>query len=277
MEVIMSNFQVNGINLFYEVKGDLSSIKTVAFFNGVMASTNSWDLIWPIFERLGYKVILHDFKGQLKSDKPEGPYTFDEHCSEANALFEFLGIEHIHIIGTSYGGEIAMKFAMNHPEMTKSISVIDSVSELDAVIIQFLKGWTALCDSNDGKNFFYGMMPSIYGPKYIEEQADFLSKRAEAVASLPKSYYDGQKILYETFLNNTTMTDSLNRITCPVLIICGEEDLLKRPKFSRIIAEKIPHSEFFLLPECGHVAIFEKPEELKSVLMGFVVKNDFTR
>lgn len=269
----MSNFNVNGVNLYYEVKGDLTSSKVVAFFNGVMASTSSWDLIWPIFEKLGYKIILHDFKGQLKSDKPNGPYTFDEHCSEANALFEYLEVDQVHLIGTSYGGEIAMKFAMNYPERTRSISVIDSVSELDAVIIQFLKGWSALCDQNDGKAFFYGMMPSIYGPKYIEKELDFLTKRAEASAKLPQSYFEGQKILYQTFLNHTTMTDSLHKIKCPALILCGEEDLLKRPKFSKIIADNIPNSELFMIPDCGHVAIFEKPEELKSVLAGFVVKN----
>ena len=37
----MSLLTVNDINLYYEVKGDLKSEKTIAFFNGVMASTNS--------------------------------------------------------------------------------------------------------------------------------------------------------------------------------------------------------------------------------------------
>ena len=88
-----------------------------------MASTSSWYLLTPIFEKLGFKIILHDFKGQLKSDKPAGPYKFDDHCAEAKALFEHLGVDKIHLVGTSYGGEIAMRFAMNYPEMTKSISV----------------------------------------------------------------------------------------------------------------------------------------------------------
>ena len=72
----MAEFQVNGTTLYYEVLGDENGKETIAFLNGVMASASSWALLYPIFEKLGFRVILHDFKGQLKSGKPEGPYTF---------------------------------------------------------------------------------------------------------------------------------------------------------------------------------------------------------
>ena len=120
----MAEFQVNGTTLYYEVHGDPDGRETIAFLNGVMASTSSWELLYPIFERLGFRVILHDFKGQLKSDKPAGPYTFAQHCAEAKALFEHLGVKKLHLVGTSYGGEAAMKFAILYPEMVKTISVI---------------------------------------------------------------------------------------------------------------------------------------------------------
>ena len=97
----MAEFQVNGTTLFYEVLGNPEGKETIAFLNGVMASTSSWMMLTPIFEKLGFRIILHDFKGQLKSGKPEGPYTFDEHCAEAKALFEYLGVEKLHLVGTS--------------------------------------------------------------------------------------------------------------------------------------------------------------------------------
>lgn len=66
----MPYLKVNGIKLFYEVKGNPDCKETVAFFNGVMASTSSWAYQVPVFEKLGYRIILHDFKGQTLSDKP---------------------------------------------------------------------------------------------------------------------------------------------------------------------------------------------------------------
>ena len=268
----MAIFNYNGIDLFYEVKGDMNTSKTVVFFNGVMATTNSWDAYWPLFVKMGYKVVLHDFKGQLKSDKPSGPYTFKEHCQEAKALLEYLNISNPHIVGTSYGGEIAMKYAMLYPENTQSITLIDSVSELDTVLIKFVNSWSDLCDLGDGEKFFWGMLPSIYGEDYIKANEAFLERRAKGMNTLPQSYFDGQKILYDTFINEVTMTHELHKIQCPTLVICGEDDILKKPKFSRIIASNIPHAEFMLIPNCGHVAIFEKPEELKSAILGFVLK-----
>jgi 3-oxoadipate enol-lactonase len=65
----------------------------------------------------------------------------------------------------------------------------------------------------------------------------------------------------------------LNRITCPALVICGEDDILKKPKFSQIIADAISGSEYVTIPNCGHVAIFEKTGELCSVILGFIMKH----
>ena len=58
--------QVNGINLYYEDIGTPNSDQCVAFLNGVMASTSSWSLLYPVFARMGWRIILHDFRGQLK-------------------------------------------------------------------------------------------------------------------------------------------------------------------------------------------------------------------
>ena len=270
----MPYFKVNDeTELYYEVHGDPNGKETIAFLNGVMASVTSWALLYPVFERAGFRVILHDFKGQLKSSKPAGPYSFAQHCAEAKALFESLGVEKLHLVGTSYGGETAMKFAILYPEMTQSISIIDSVSELDEVCKGFVVGWKVLCDTRDGQTFFWGMAPSIYGPEFISNNQEMLSKRAKAVKDSPNDYLEGQKILYDTFAQDVYMTPELSKIRCPALILCGEQDILKPPKFSQIMADNIPGAEYVTIPNCGHVAIFEKPKELESAIFGFVMKH----
>ena len=269
----MPYFKSGKNELYYEVHGDPNGKETIAFLNGVMASASSWAMLYPVFERAGFRIILHDFKGQLNSSKPEGPYSFKEHCEEAKALFESLGVKKLHLVGTSYGGEVAMKFAILFPEMVRSISVIDSVSELDPVCKGFVVGWKVLCDTKDGEQFFWGMVPSIYGPKFIENNMEMLTARAKAIKNNPNGYLEGQKILYDTFAQDVYMTDELKKIKCPALIICGENDILKPPKFSKIMADNIPNAEYITLPECGHVAFFEKAKEVESAIFGFVMKH----
>ncbi|MDR1221035.1 MAG: alpha/beta hydrolase [Treponema sp.] len=269
----MPVFNCDGVDLYYEIHGDENSEHTVAFFNGVMASVSSWHPMIPVFEKTGFKIILHDFKGQMKSGKPEGMYSFAQHAAEAKALFQHVSVEHAHIIGTSYGGEVAMKLAILYPEITDSISIIDSVSELDEVLKGFVLSWKTLCDAGDGETFFWGMAPSLYGPDFFQKNREMLAGRARATKNAPPDYFAGQKRLYDAFVQDVYMTDELGRITCPALVICGEDDILKKPKFSKIIADSILDSEYITIPDCGHVAIFEKTGELCSAVLGFIMKH----
>lgn len=268
----MSTALINGITLYYEEKGNLNSDKVVFFLNGVMASTSSWSLQWPVFERLGYRIVLHDFRGQLKSDKPDGPYTFAQHALDLVALMDHLDIPKAHLIGTSYGGEVAMKTAIDHPYRVQSLSIIDSVSELDEVLKGFVTGWIDAARPKDGVRFFNLMMPSIYSDTFIQNNREMLNKRTEAMKTMAPSYFDGQITLYETFLNDVTMTSDLPKISCPALVVCGETDILKPRKFSEIIAKNIKNAELLIIPDCGHVTIFEKPDALNSALAGFIIK-----
>jgi len=264
---------INGTRLYYEIRGNEGGSETVAFFNGVMASTNSWSLQTGVFERFGYKILLHDFKGQLLSEKPAGPYTFREHAEEALLLMKELDIDKVHIIGTSYGGEVALRFAIDFPEMVKSISIIDSVSELDEVLKLFIRNWKEAAGKGDPVKFFWNMVPTIYSNSFIKSNIKMLEERADALKRVSEDYFEGQITLYDTFLSDVYMSDLLGRISCPTLLVCGEEDILKPRRFSKIMADRIQRSEFAVIPDCGHVTIFEKPDVLNSLLLGFIMKN----
>lgn len=269
----MSFFKINGIKLFYEIKGNPDGNETVAFFNGVMASTSSWAYQVPIFEKLGYRIILHDFKGQTMSDKPDGEYTFKQHAEEAKALFDYLKVKKLHIIGTSYGGEVALRFAIDFPDYTKSIALIDSVSELDETLKLLVSGWKTFANIDDPEGFFWGMAPSIYSNSFIKANKEFLTIRAKALKNISADYFKGQISLYNTFEHDLNMTGELSEIKCPALVVVGEEDILKPYKFSKILADNISNSEFAVIPGSGHVTIFEKPNILNTMLIGFVIKN----
>lgn len=272
----MSKLNVQNYELYYEVKGNLEAAETIVFLNGVMASLSSWNYQIKALERQ-YRIICHDFKGQLLSDKPAGPYTFAQHAADVIALLDHLQIERVHLVGTSYGGEVAMKLAILYPARIKSITVIDSVSELDDLLKASIQLWKSLAGSaktpDRKKAFFYGMLPSIYGAGFIKEQRAMLDARAEATANMDDSYFEGQIQLYDTFLNDVTMTEELHQITCPALIVVGEDDYLKPVKFSKLIHEQIRGSEFVIVPNCGHVLIFEKFRELNTLLLGFIGKH----
>jgi 3-oxoadipate enol-lactonase len=267
----MPILEVNKAKIYYEVKNETGK-EVVAFFNGVAASVASWAFQVPVFEKLGYKIILHDFKGQLMSDKPKGPYTFSQHAAEAKALFDHLGVKKVHIIGTSYGGEVALQMAIDYPDYVKTLSVIDSVSELDEILKMFVAQWKSLAEKKNVEDFFNAMMPTVYSNSFMVKNKAYIAERQKTYSLIPPAFFDGQVALYETFAN-IDMTADLSKIKCPTLVICGQDDILKPVKFSKIIVDQIANAEFAVVPECGHACLLEKPAVLNSMLLGFVAKN----
>jgi 3-oxoadipate enol-lactonase len=163
-----------------------------------------------------------------------------------------------------------MRLAIDVPELVASLGIIDSVSELDALVEHFVMSWIDLAETRNPELFYAGVLPSLYSRGFLASHREMLSQRAEKMKQLPAEYFRGQVELYRAFLNDVTMTDELPRISAPSLVACGEEDILKPPRFSRIIAGAIPGAELVFIPGAGHVAVFEAQETLQTLILGFL-------
>lgn len=263
------NVILNGVEFTYDVKNPNGQKGSIFLLNGVMASFSSWSHLSDILANLGYRVILHDLRGQMLSGKPKGPYTWNDHIEDLNLLFNELKIGKAHLLGTSYGGELALCFALEHPEMIESLTVIDSVSQIDPLLKSGVDAWTSVAKAGDPLAFFNTMVPTIYGETFIKNNQEMLKKRGIAMKALSPDYLRGQIELYKTF-QTLDITGRLHEITAPTLVVCGAEDTLKPPRYSKLIADKITDSRYIIIPDCGHVTIFEKPEELALAVVGFL-------
>lgn len=270
----MSVLEADKVSLYYEYRSPSdpaqSRGETVALLNGVMASASSWEVYAESLTDAGYHVLLHDFRGQLLSGTPAGPYHFNDHRDDFLAICRHLNISRCHLIGTSYGGEIAMRIGVDRPDMVASLVIIDSVSELDALVESFVSSWIALAETRNAELFYKSVLPSLYSRHFLASNREMLAQRAEKMKQLPGEYFSGQIELYRAFLNDVTMTPELSRITAPTLVTCGEEDILKPPRFSRIIAERIPNAQLKLIPRAGHVAVFEAANSLITMIRDFL-------
>jgi len=69
------------------------------------------------------------------------------------------------------------------------------------------------------------------------------------------------------------ITDQLGQITCPTLIVVGEEDQIKGRKMAEMMVARIPQAEYVVVPGAGHALCLDKPEPLNTLLLGFVLKH----
>ena len=266
----MPKIRANECEFYYEERG--RGQEPLLFLNGILQSTESWH---PYLDAFGkdFRVLLHDFRGQLMSEKPDQKYSMEMHAEDVKDLMDELGYGSAHIVGTSYGSEVGMILSYKYPERVKTLSVIAGISEHDERTRGFSKIWrigARLAYQHGYKKEFYDFLePIIFSPEFIDENRKELDERRNQLSDFSDKFFVGFERLVDAFLG-LDITENLEQVEAPTLVVSAEDDILKRPKFGRLIAEKVPKSEFFLMENAGHALILEKPNEFVRLVREFI-------
>lgn len=261
----MHSATIDGVTFGYDMRGE--GQETIAFLNGIAMSVDHW---MPIAEALSsdYRCLLHDFRGQLLSDKPAGPYSLEQHADDVVGLMDALEIDRMHILGTSYGAEVGMVMAYRHPDRVRSLILIDSVSETAPVLCAAVSAWKAAALA-DPIVFYRTLIPWNYSAGYLNLHGDELRDRESRVRELPPEYFAGFAELCDSFLN-IDITPHLQEIDCPTLVVVADRDILKPQRFSQIIHARIENSALAVIEGAGHAVVIEQPERIVGLAKEFV-------
>lgn len=224
--------------------------------NGIAMSMSHWTPFIDAFPGEG-SFLLHDFRGQLLSGKPQGGYSLESHSDDLAVLMDHAGIGKADIIGTSYGSEVAMEFALKYPGKTRSLVIIDGVSELDPLLSAAVESWKSAALS-DKRVFYRGLIPWNYSAEYLEGHLSKLKEREDMVAGLPDDYFRAFASLCDAFAD-IRLTPRLQGISAPCLVLVAEKDILKHGGFARIINENISGSILEIISGAGHAVVIERP------------------
>jgi len=258
---------VNGRDIQFDLEG--AGSETLVFLNGIAMSIAHWK---PIVGTLSgsYRCLSHDFRGQLLSaQNPSGtPMRLSDHVDDLRSLLKSLGIERVHLVGTSYGAEIAMMFAYTYPEISMSLVAIDGVSELDPLLRSTAEAWKAAA-LRDPVVFYKTIIPWNYSSTYIAANRETLARREAGMAGLPRGYFEDFAALCDAFLA-IDITPHLSDITCPTLVLVAEKDILKHVGFARIITNAIRGARLKIVPDAGHAVVIERPGAVLAEIQGFL-------
>lgn len=264
----MPRITVNSIDLYYELSGP-EDAPVLVLSNGIMMGTASWAYQKAVLER-HLRVLLYDCRGMWQSDHPEGPYSMQLHADDLAGLLDSLEIDKAHIAGISYGAEISMVFALSYPQKTKSLVVIDGVSEIHPLLRAQTYPWLMAAEKEDPELLLKTSYHMNFAEEWIRANQASINASVDRYAQLDmKALTWLMKAFYEL-----DITQQLSKITAPTLVIAGEADLIKGREYARIIADQISSSELVMVPGSGHALCIEKPAILNTLLLGFVTKND---
>jgi pimeloyl-ACP methyl ester carboxylesterase len=195
----------------------------------------------------GYRVIVMDNRGRGRSTWGDGTITYEIMTAEALGVLDHLGIDKTDLVGWSDGAIIGLELAVNHPERLNR-SVIyganftpDGIREpTEEQMAQFPPFEKIIAD-------YQRMSPE---PERFEEVLEVTGA------------------LYKVAPNFSE--EELKSITVPVLILDGaEEELISADQPVRM-AELIPGAELILMPDVGHFAPVQQPDEFNRIVLEYL-------
>ena len=231
-----------------------------------------------------YRVIAVDLAGYGKSDKGFYPYSLPFHAQVITEVLDALKIRKATFVGHSMGGQIAMVASLLHPEHVDRLVLIApagfekfTTGEGDwmknAVTPEFTHDATIRnIDANLKSNFY----------SYPEDAEFFITERIKIRGAKDFDAYCYAVSRNVAAMLDYPMWDKLTRIKHETLIIFGEQDgLIPNPflhggstaAIAAIGQSQIPNNKLVMIPECGHLAMFEKSEIVNNAIINFLGGN----
>lgn len=255
-----------GAPLHYEIAGQG---ETVLFIHAGIADSRMWDEQFSVFAQ-HYQVIRYDIRGFGQSQIPAAPFT--HHTDPAN-LLRALNIEKAHVIGNSFGGKIAIDFALTYPDLVASLVLVaPSVGgeTPSPEVRQFWEEEEALLKQGDLKAATeLNLRMWVDGPRRSPNQVN---------ARVRQRVYDMQYHAFtvpvpegaeEIELQPPAIT-RLEEIHVPALIIVGEYDLPDKLELAQRLSKQIADAQQVIIADAAHVVSMEQPAQFNQHVLSFL-------
>lgn len=268
----MPSIHLDQIDLYYESCGQGEPL---LFIHGLGSSVRDWENQIPFFAGR-YRVVTFDLRGHGRSDKPAGPYSGQLFANDAAALIRSLDIAPIHVVGLSLGGFIACQLAVDHAELVRTLTVVNSVPALprgtfgDRLTIAWTLSLRRLIVRLLGMRTLGRFLSTKLFPRADQKALRqlFIERWAEN---------DSQAYLSSlASVSEWDLEHRLGLIRCPTCLISGEHDFFPLV-LKEAYAAKLHDSRLVVIPGSGHFSPLDEPERFNQAVMEFLWKNNSVR
>lgn len=231
----------------------------VAFLNGLSQTTVAWGLQ---AQRLRGRraVLLHDAAGQGRSDPPPSGHRPAGHARDLVHLLDALGVARVDAVGFSYGARIALRLALQAPERVRRLVLVGCAHRDTTVRRWIVRSWLDAVEVGGLEHAFRVITPMVLGDAWLARNAADELKMLRAFVE--RNSPDGvRRLLADTLLPGGELgEDDLRRVTCPALVLRGEEDLVVSAAVARELTSLLPDARHEECPGAGHTVGVEAPD-----------------
>jgi pimeloyl-ACP methyl ester carboxylesterase len=227
-----------GIRLYYEIYGQGEPL---LFIHGNGGSLSNFSNNIPFFDQ-HYKVIAVDSRAHGKSVDNGDSLSFEMMADDFSALLDSLHLDSVYVIGWSDGGINGLLLAIRHPDKVKKLAITGANLWPDT---------TALT-------------PFVFDR--LQKKDEELRKKEQS-----QNVKNQLKITDLDLFQPHIKLALLHAISCPALVIGGDHDVI--PVFHTVtIAQNIPNSYLWIIPNSGHSTPVFKKEQFNPLILDFFEK-----
>jgi len=236
-------------------------ISTLLLLHGLGGSLERWSEIIPFLSKY-YRLLIPDIIGFGYSDKPHAEYNMDFFIKFIQRFLQIMDIDNLHIIGSSFGGLLALEYTIRFPKDINKLVLISPAGMMNH-ITPALNQYISAALYPTFYNVATAYYEMVYDPRMIREDSieDFIKRM-----NLSNSKFAFMSTLI-SLKNHPQLTDRLN-INTPTLIIWGRNDKLMPLRYAKKF--KIPNSRLVIFDQCGHYPHVEKVEEFNRTVSRFL-------
>ena len=225
------------------------------------------------------QLVFIDHRGSGRSrDSDPSSWTLENNIDDVEALREHFGLDQVSILGSSYGGMVALGYAVRYPDKVANLVLVatspshhflDDAKRLieERGTSEQIEACQRLWDGNfetiEQLQEYYRLLSPLYSLTSTPE-------KFEKSWGLAIRNFQQINLGFGGFLRTFDYTEQLSSITCPTLVMGGAHDWICPPDHSRLIAERIPRAHLKIFANSSHSIASDEPDAYLAAVRGFL-------
>jgi proline iminopeptidase len=277
---------VHGYQFYWKSVGDPGPAGTIVTLHGGPGATHDYLLCFEDMVAHGYRVVFYDQLGCGRSEaaREEGEYSVERDVADLDEFRRTLGIEKMHLLGSSYGGLLAIAYALEHPEPIRTLTIASGLASVPLTLREMARlcrelppPFPAYLDRYEARGEFrhpeYLAAVELFYRRHYCRLSPWPSEVTYTMAHSQSAKYRMMNGPNEFTITGTIRdwdaTDRLNEIHHPTLVTTGRYDEVT-PAVSESIHRGIKGSELVLFSESSHTSFWEERARYMETLRAFL-------
>ncbi|PKB83328.1 MAG: hypothetical protein BZY88_02470 [SAR202 cluster bacterium Io17-Chloro-G9] len=220
-----------------------------------------------------FRLIFYDRRSAGRSETPSGGYGMENQVRDLSSLLERLGVAKAHVLGSSAGGPIATRFALDHPHMVDCLILVNTMSyasEPERQVRQRELESLLAHEAAHGK--------AVTVEKALEARQPTLRSsdpvRFKQLRQVNLEHFDGLAPTLRSYLEiGDSIETRLGELGMPTLIVHGEADSRIPVACSRRLHQGISGSELHIIPGAEHGLMTNEAGQMGALIVDFLQRS----